>query len=240
MITFEQIKNHPGTKIFMETADANLSALGYTEHGIRHARIVAKITDHILEKLGYNRHSRTLGAIAGYLHDIGNTINRNDHGQSSAFLAYDILKELSEESPPGRPCARDRSRQISSGKTDYKDIALIISAIGNHDEERGEPVNPISAAVVIADKADVHSSRVRNLKQLDFDIHDRVNYAVKKSRIHVNTKKKTITLELSIDNKVSQVMEYFEIFMTRMMACQKAAKLLGCEFKLVINNTKLL
>lgn len=219
MITFEQIKNHPGTKIFMEMADANLSALGYTEHGIRHAKIVAKITDHILEKLGYNRHHRTLGAIAGYLHDIGNTINRNDHGQSSSFLAYDILKEL---------------------KTDYKDIAWIISAIGNHDEERGEPVNPISAAVVIADKADVHSSRVRSLKQLDFDIHDRVNYAVKKSRIHVNPKKKTITLELSIDNRVSKVMEYFEIFMTRMMACQKAAKLLGCEFKLVINNTKLL
>lgn len=219
MITFEQIKNHPGTKVFMEMADANLSALGYTEHGLRHAKIVAKISDHILEKLGYNRHSRILGAIAGYLHDIGNTINRNDHGQSSAFLAYDILKEL---------------------KADYKDIALIISAIGNHDEERGEPVNPISAAVVIADKADVHSSRVRSIKELDFDIHDRVNYAVKKSRIHVNSKKKTITLELSIDNRVSKVMEYFEIFMTRMMACQKAAKLLGCEFKLIINNTKLL
>jgi len=219
MITFEQVKNHPGTRIFMEMADANLSALGYTEHGIRHARIVARITDHILEKLGYDRHSRILGAIAGYLHDIGNTINRNDHGISSAFLAYDILKEL---------------------KADYKDIALIISAIGNHDEERGEPVNPISAAVVIADKADVHSSRVRSPKELDFDIHDRVNYAVKKSRIHVNTKKKTITLELSIDNRVSKVMEYFEIFLTRMMACQKAAKLLGCEFKLVINKTKLL
>ncbi|MFH1230476.1 MAG: HD domain-containing protein [Planctomycetota bacterium] len=219
MITLELVKSHPGTRIFMEMADANLSALGYTEHGLRHAKIVAKITDHILERLGYNRHNRILGAIAGYLHDIGNTINRNDHGISSAFLAYDILKEL---------------------KADYKDIALIISAIGNHDEERGEPVNPISAAIVIADKADVHSSRVRSLKELNFDIHDRVNYAVKKSRIHVNSKKKTITLELSIDNKVSQVMEYFEIFMTRMMACQKAAKLLGCEFKLVINNTKLL
>jgi hypothetical protein len=219
MITLEDVKNHPGTRIFMEMADANLSALGYTEHGIRHAKIVAKITDHILTKLGYNHCKRTLGAIAGYLHDIGNTINRNDHGQSSAFLAYDILKEL---------------------KVDYKDIAQIISAIGNHDEERGEPVNPISAAVVIADKADVHSSRVRSLKELDFDIHDRVNYAVKKSRIHVNSKKKTITLELSIDNRVSKVMEYFEIFLTRMMACQKAAKLLGCEFKLVINKTKLL
>jgi metal-dependent HD superfamily phosphatase/phosphodiesterase len=219
MITLEEIKNHPQTKIFMDMADTNLAAMGYTEHGARHANLVAGMTNYILEKLGYDQKTRVLGSIAGYLHDIGNAINRNDHGISSAFLAYQILKDLN---------------------TDYQDIARIISAAGNHDEERGEPVNNISAAVVIADKADVHSSRVRSTKQLDFDIHDRVNYAVKKSRLQVNPKIKTITLELSIDNHISKVMEYFEIFLTRMMACQKAAKLLGCEFKLVINNTKLL
>ncbi|MBI5779819.1 MAG: HD domain-containing protein [Planctomycetes bacterium] len=219
MITLDQVRNHPETKIFMDMADTNLAAMGYTEHGARHAKLVAAMTQYILEKLGYDQKTRMLGAIAGFLHDIGNAINRNDHGISSAFLAYQILKDL---------------------KADSQDIARIISAAGNHDEERGEPVNNISAAVVIADKADVHSSRVRSTKEIDFDIHDRVNYAVKKSRLQVNPKLKTITLEISIDNRISKVMEYFEIFLTRMMACQKAAKLLGCEFKLVINNTKLL
>lgn len=219
MITLEQVKNNPQAKAFMERADANLATIGYTEHGVRHAKLVAAMTQNILEKLSYSQKDQTLGAIAGYLHDIGNTINRNDHGMSSAFLAYHILKDL---------------------RVDYKDIAQIISAIGNHDEVRGEPVNAISAAVVIADKADVHSSRVRSAKEINFDIHDRVNYAVKKSRIQVNPRAKTITLELFIDNRISKVMEYFEIFMTRMLACQKAAKLLGCEFKLVINGTKLL
>jgi metal-dependent HD superfamily phosphatase/phosphodiesterase len=219
MITLELVKNHPQTMIFMEMADRNLAAMGYTEHGARHAKLVAKMTSYILEKLGYDQKTMVLGSIAGYMHDIGNAINRNDHGISSAFLAYQILKDL---------------------KTDYHDIARIISAAGNHDEERGEPVNDISAAVVIADKADVHSSRVRSTKEIDFDIHDRVNYAVKKSRLQVNPKLKTITLEISIDNHISKVMEYFEIFLTRMMASQKAAKLLDCEFKLVINKTKLL
>ncbi|MEK7309917.1 MAG: HD domain-containing protein [Planctomycetota bacterium] len=219
MITLEQVKNHPQTRIFMEMADSNLAAMGYTEHGARHANLVAGMTNYILDKLGYDQKTRVLGSIAGYLHDIGNSINRNDHGISSAFLAYQILKDLN---------------------ADYHDIARIISAAGNHDEERGEPVNDISAAVVIADKADVHSSRVRSTKEITFDIHDRVNYAVKKSRLQVNPKLKTITLEISIDNHISKVMEYFEIFLTRMMACQKAAKMLGCEFKLVINNTKLL
>ena len=219
MITLEEVKNHPQTKIFMDMADTNLAAMGYTEHGARHAKLVAGMTNYILEKLGYDQKTRVLGSIAGFLHDIGNAINRNDHGISSAFLAYQILKDLN---------------------ADYQDIARIISAAGNHDEERGEPVNNIAAAVVIADKADVHSSRVRSTKELTFDIHDRVNYAVKKSRLQVNPKIKTITLELSIDNHISKVMEYFEIFLTRMMACQKAAKVLDCEFKLVINNTKLL
>lgn len=219
MISLDQVRNHPQTKIFMEMANTNLGAMGYTEHGVRHARLVAKMTEYILKKLGYNRKTQILGSIAGYMHDIGNAINRNDHGISSAFLAYQILNDL---------------------KANPEDIARIISAAGNHDEERGEPVNEISAAVVIADKADVHSSRVRSTKEITFDIHDRVNYAVKRSRLQVNPKLKTITLELSIDNHISKVMEYFEIFLARMMACQKAAKLLNCEFKLVINKTKIL
>jgi len=219
MITLEQVQNHPQTKVFMEMADANLGVMGYTEHGVRHARLIARMTEYILEKLGYDKNGIRLGSIAGYLHDIGNTINRKSHGQSSAFLAYQILKEL---------------------RADYKEIAAIISAIGNHDEEEGEPVSPITAAVMIADKADVHKSRVRTTKEIDFDIHDRVNYAVKKSRIEVDSVKHTITLELIIDTRTSQVMEYFEIFLTRMIACQKAARVLKCEFKLVINKTKLL
>jgi hypothetical protein len=219
MITLEQVKNNPQTNIFMEMANSNLGAMGYTEHGARHARLVARMAEYILEKLGYDKNVIRLGSIAGYLHDIGNTINRKSHGQSSAFLAYEILKEL---------------------RTDYKEIAEIISAIGNHDEVEGEPVTPITAAVMIADKADVHKSRVRSTKEIDFDIHDRVNYAVKKSRIEVDTVKRTITLGLIIDTRISQVMEYFEIFLTRMLACQKAARLLKCEFKLVINKNKLL
>jgi len=219
MITLEQVRNHPQTRIFMEMADANLGVLGYTEHGVRHARLVARMAEDVLQRLGFDQKTQMLGAIAGYLHDIGNAINRNEHGQSSAFLSYQILKELTD---------------------DYNDIARIIAAVGNHDEKDGEPVSPISAAVIIADKADVHSSRVRTLKEINFDIHDRVNYAVKKSRIRVNSYNKTIALELTIDTSVSKVMEYFEIFLTRMMACQKAAKVLGCEFKLVINKTKLL
>ncbi|MEW6027680.1 MAG: HD domain-containing protein, partial [Planctomycetota bacterium] len=165
MITLEQVRNHPQARIFMEMADTNLAAMGYTEHGVRHAKLVAAMTQYVLKKLGYDEKTQVLGSIAGFLHDIGNAINRNDHGISSAFLSYQILKDL---------------------KADYQDIARIISAAGNHDEERGEPVNDIAAAVVIADKADVHSSRVRSTKELTFDIHDRVNYAVKRSRLQVN------------------------------------------------------
>lgn len=219
MLTLDAVRNHLLTRTFMKRADDNLEALGYTEHGERHARLVAAMTDYLLKELGYDRRTRVIGAIAGYLHDIGNAVNRNQHGQSAAFLSYEILKEL---------------------RADTRDIAEVVAAVGNHDEQEGEPVSITSAAVVIADKADVHSSRVRTTRQINFDIHDRVNYAVKKSRLKVNPKLRTITLELTIDTHISQVMEYFEIFLTRMMASQKAAKRLNCEFKLVINKTKLL
>ncbi|MBI4834570.1 MAG: HD domain-containing protein [Planctomycetes bacterium] len=219
MVTLKEVINHPQTKAFMEVANANLGAIGYTEHGIRHAELVAMRTGHILKSLGFNKKMRDMGEVAGYLHDIGNAINRHDHGQDGAFLVYHILKDL---------------------KADYKDIAQVVAAVGNHDEEKGEPVNSISAAVIIADKSDVHRSRVRTMKEIDFDIHDRVNYAVKESHVKIDKKRKKITMELVIDTRISKVMEYFEIFMSRMVVSQKAAKLLGCEFKLVINKTKLL
>lgn len=219
MISLEEVKSHSQTRAFMEMADKNLGALGYTEHGTRHGKLVARMARDVLEKIGYHKEASELAAIAGYLHDIGNAINRNEHSQAGAFLAYQILKDLG---------------------ADYRHIAPVIGAVGNHDEIEGEAVSPISAAVIIADKADVHLSRVRTLRQIDFDIHDRVNYAVKRSKLIVSRSKKTITLELLIDTRISKVMEYFEIFLTRMMACQKAAKVLGCEFKLVINKTKLL
>jgi len=219
MITLDIVKKYPLVKVLMEKANKNLGEIGYTEHGERHARIVAGTTQYILEQLGYDKKTQTMGSVAGFLHDIGNSVNRKSHGQSSAFLTYEILKDL---------------------RASYDEIAEIMAAVGNHDETDGEPVSPISAAVVIADKSDVHSSRVRTLKEIDFDIHDRVNYAVKRSRVLVNRKKKTITLELHVDTRVSTVMEYFEIFLTRMMASQRAARILKCEFKLIINKNKLL
>ena len=219
MITLESVTNNQQTQVFMKLADENLGVLGYTEHGVRHGRLTAKRAYEILIKLGYDPKTCELAGIAGYLHDIGNSINRSAHEQNSAFLSYHILKE--------------------SG-ADYREIGLVIGAIGNHDENEGEPISPISAAVIIADKSDVHLSRVRNPREIDFDIHDRVNYAAKKSIVIVNRPDKTITLDLSIDTRVSNVMEYFTIFLKRMIACQKAARLLKCEFKFSINRTKFL
>ncbi|MBI4712022.1 MAG: HD domain-containing protein [Planctomycetes bacterium] len=216
MLTLESVQNHPEVQAFMARADANLAALGYTEHGIRHARIVSSISRNILERLGFPERTAVLASIAGYMHDLGNAINRNGHGLASAFLSYQMLRDLNATPD---------------------ELALITSASANHDENEGGPVNDVSAAVIIADKSDVHRSRVRTTKQIDFDIHDRVNYAVRKSRIIVNRPKKTITLVITIDTNISKVMEYFEIFLTRMMASQKAAKVLGCEFKLLINKT---
>lgn len=219
MITLNQIKRHPEVKALMKSADANLAAIGYTEHGKRHAWLVAKTAHQILLRLGYKTKLCETAAIAGYLHDIGNAVNRQTHCQSGALLAYQILKQ---------------------SRSDLETNALIMGAIANHDEKEGEPVSPVSAAVIIADKADVHRSRVRTVKELDFDIHDRVNYAARRSRIIVNRTRKTITLDLTIDTRISKVMEYFEIFLSRMMVSQKAAKILGCEFKLIINQTKFL
>lgn len=220
MELFESIKKDEWVKSLIKRADNCLEAIGYTEHGFRHTALVSKNAKRILEELGFDKKEVELAAIAGYLHDIGNSVNRVNHPQSGAILAKDILVKYGME---------------------YDDITEIISAIGNHDESfGGEPVNRVSAAVIIADKGDVHRSRVRNTKQIVFDIHDRVNYAVMHSNLRVNKEEKIIALELSVDTEISQVMEYFEIFLSRMIISKKAANFLGCRFKLEINEHILL
>lgn len=219
MITFEEIKNNKEINTYIEKADLSLKALGYTEHSFAHVTKVANDAGYILETLGYDKHTVELVKIAGYLHDIGNLVNRIDHSQSGAIMAFRILDHLN---------------------MDPSDIADIVSAIGNHDEGSGVPVNPISAALIIADKADVRRSRVRNNSELNFDIHDRVNYSVEKSLLKINTDHTIIKLKLDIDTKISPVMEYFEIFTNRMVLCRKAAETLGMKFKLIINEQSLM
>lgn len=219
MITFEEIKNNKEINTYIEKADLSLKALGYTEHSFAHVTKVANDAGYILETLGYDKHTVELVKIAGYLHDIGNLVNRIDHSQSGAIMAFRILDHLN---------------------MDPSDIADIVSAIGNHDEGSGVPVNPISAALIIADKADVRRSRVRNNSVLNFDIHDRVNYSVEKSLLKINTDHTIIKLKLDIDTKISPVMEYFEIFTNRMVLCRKAAETLGMKFKLIINEQSLM
>ena len=218
-ITLETIKSNPKVIAFLEAANEYLGVIGYTEHGFRHADIVANLSQNILTHLNHKEPLPELAAIAGYLHDIGNVVNREDHISASALIAMDILGEM--KMPP-------------------ENIAIIISAIGNHEEPVGEPVNSVAAALILADKADVHRSRVRNPKLINLDIHDRVNYAVERSFLRVDAEKKIISLELTIDTNISAVMDYFEIFLTRMIICKKAAVFLKTDFDLYINGTKLL
>ncbi|MBQ7411547.1 MAG: HD domain-containing protein [Clostridia bacterium] len=215
MITFNEVKNNPKIKAYISKADESLLALGYTEHSIAHVGLVAERAEYILRTLGYDEHQIELAKIAGYLHDIGNIVNRKEHSQSGAVMAFRILDNMD---------------------MDAEDIATVVTAIGNHDEGEGEAVNPVSAAIILADKTDVRRSRVRNSDITSFDIHDRVNYSVIKSSVNINDEKTTISLELEIDTKISPVMNYFEIFLKRMVMCQKAAQKLGLEFKLIINN----
>ncbi|MDD5449179.1 MAG: HD domain-containing protein [Candidatus Omnitrophica bacterium] len=218
-VALEDIKNHPQTAAFLKKADEHMKAIGYTEHGFRHANIVSKAAAAILEELGYKKRVVELGAISGYLHDIGNVTGRYDHGQVSGMIAKDILLDLGM--PP-------------------LEVAVIIGALGNHEEPDADPINEVCASLIIADKADVHRSRVRNRRMISFDIHDRVNYAVRRSYIKVDRKARTITLVLKIDTTLSQVMEYFEIFLSRMVISRRAAKFLNCNFNLIANNVKLL
>jgi len=218
-VTIEDVKNDPEVAALIARAAEQMDILGYTEHGERHATLVGNIAHNILLHLGYPERTAELAAIAGYLHDIGNVIHRENHAHSSALIAWEILRRL------GMP---------------LDEITLIMGAVGNHEEERGDPVSAVSAAVIIADKADVHRSRVQNPDPLAFDIHDRVNYAAQRSFVRVDAEKRTITLEVDIDTRISQVMEYFEIFMTRMLIARRAARFLDCEFQLIINGVRLM
>lgn len=219
MITLEDVEKNEEVKSFIEGAQKQIKALGYTEHSYRHIGIVSKRTGEILQKLGYDEKTIELGKIAGYLHDIGNVVNRTDHAHSGAILSYGILKDM------GMP---------------LEDITEIVSAIGNHDEATGTAVSAISAAVILADKSDAHRDRVVNTNMSTFDIHDRVNYAVTESELEINADEKKIILKMNIDTQICPVLDYFEIFMDRTMMSKYAAKYLNVRFELVINGTKLL
>ncbi len=219
MITLEDVEKNEEVKAFIEGAQKQIKALGYTEHSYRHIGIVSKRTGEILQKLGYDEKTIELGKIAGYLHDIGNVVNRTDHAHSGAILSYGILKDM------GMP---------------LEDITEIVSAIGNHDEATGTAVSAISAAVILADKSDAHRDRVVNTNMSTFDIHDRVNYAVTESELEINADEKKIILKMNIDTQICPVLDYFEIFMDRTMMSKYAAKYLNVRFELVINGTKLL
>jgi metal-dependent HD superfamily phosphatase/phosphodiesterase len=219
LITLEQVRSHHTVRAFIDKADQQLAVIGYTEHGERHANLVASISSNILKRLGRPERITELASIAGYLHDIGNVINRDYHAQSGAVLSATVLKEL------GMP---------------DDELAEIIAAIGNHHEDQGESVSDITAAIILADKSDVHRSRVRNRDMIKLDIHDRVNYAATNSFLRVVERKKIISLEITIDTNISQLMEYFEIFLSRMIACRKAANFLSCSFELIINGNKML
>lgn len=219
MVTLEDVKKNPEVQELVIGAQKQLDALGYTEHSVRHVSIVSNRAGRILETLGYDKHRVELAKIAGYLHDIGNGINRVDHAHTGAILAYNILKDMGME---------------------VKDRTEIMSAIGNHDEQTGTAVSDISAALILADKSDVHRDRVVNKNLTKFEIHDRVNYAVTHADLIIDNKEKKVVLDLTIDNNICPVLDYFEIFMDRTMMSKYAAKYLKIWFELIINDTKLL
>ena len=219
-MTFNDIKNNKEVNGFIEKGNYNLGLLGYTDHSEIHCSIVAENAAMILEKFGYSEHEMELARIAGYMHDIGNAINRSHHAEYGGLLANEILKQT------------DMS---------IKDRIVVVSAISNHDESTGGAVDPVSAALIIADKTDVRRDRVRSEKgRAAFDIHDRVNYAVTEQKLKINVEKKTISLNLQIDPKICSMYEYFEIFLGRMMMCRGAADMLGATFKLTANGSKVL
>lgn len=218
-ISFEDVKSNESIKCYIAQADKALAAMGYTEHSFAHVGKAANTAEKILKTLGYSDREAELAKIAGYMHDIGNVVNRIDHAQSGAILAFRLLDVMGMEAD---------------------EIAQVISAIGNHDEGTAAAINPIAAALILADKTDVRRSRVRNRDFANFDIHDRVNYAVEESNIYFNEDNTAIVLELKIDTTISAVMDYFEIFLGRMMLSRKAAEFLNIKFELVINKQRLL
>ena len=214
MVTYEKIKNDKAVRAYISAADESLIALGYTEHSFGHVIKVAECAGDILASLGYDAHTVELTKIAGVLHDIGNLVNRSEHSQSGAVMAFRILDRMGMDAP---------------------DIATIVTAIGNHDEGTGVPVSELAAALILADKSDVRRTRVRNIKGYQYDIHDRVNYSVERSELIVDRESATARLELTIDTSISSIMDYFEIFLSRMTLCRHAAEKLGLTFKLSIN-----
>ena len=219
MLTYEEITKSKAIQTYIIRADESLGALGYTEHSFAHVMHVAETAGYILETLGHDPRTIELAKIAGYLQDIGNLVNRKDHSQSGAVMAWSILGDMG---------------------CDPAEMATIVTAIGNHDEGTGVPVNAVAAAMILADKADVRRSRVRNTEPSTFDIHDRVNYSVIRSSLKINEDKTVVELNLTVDTAYGSVMDYFEIFMLRMVLCRKAAEKLGLRFKLTINGQQLL
>ena len=218
-MTYEQIKDNTTIQTYIAQADKSLAALGFTEHSFAHVTRVAEMAGYILTTMGHDSRTVELAKIAGYLHDIGNLVNRVDHSQSGAVMAFRILDNLG---------------------FDPQEIATIVTAIGNHDEGTGVPVDEVAAALILADKSDVRRSRVRNQDIQSFDIHDRVNYSVTKSELKINEARTLIKLKLTVDTRFGSVMDYFEIFMGRMLLCRKAAEKLGLQFKLMINEQQLI
>lgn len=219
MITYEEIKKNPSIRAYITKADQSLSAMGYTEHSFPHVMKVAETAARILLELGHGEREQELAKIAGYMHDIGNLVNRSDHSQSGAIIAFRILDEM---------------------KMDPEEIATVVTAIGNHDEGTGIAVNAVAAALILADKTDVRSSRVRNTDRSTYDIHDRVNCSVTHAAVTVSDDKKRLTLTLTVDTEISPVIDYFQIFMGRMIMCRNAAQALGLQFELIINGQSLM
>ena len=219
MITLEDVRNNLEVEVLIKHSNKQLNELGFTEHGIRHVSLVANRAGMVLETLGYSKDKIELAKIAGYMHDIGNSINRIDHAQTGAILSYNILKDMG---------------------VDPEAISEIVMAVGNHDEKTGNAVSDISAALILADKSDVHRDRVMNKNIATFDIHDRVNYAVEEASLFVEEKDKKVILDLSIDTEICPVLDYFEIFMERTIMSKRAANFLKIWFELVINDTRLL
>lgn len=218
-ITFGNILKNEEINTLIKQADLSLKALGYTEHSFAHVGKCVDVVSYILRELGYSSEEIEVAKIAAYMHDIGNVVNRSDHAQSGAIMAFQILSKIG---------------------MDIASIAKVVTAIGNHDEHTAFPVNAIAAALILADKTDVRRSRVRNIDCTSFDIHDRVNYAVVESRVYLNLEDKTFSLRLKIDTNICPVMDYFEIFLERMKLCRKASNYFGLEFKLYINESVLL
>ena len=217
-VTYKELRESEEIKAYIEQGNAVLGALGFTEHSEKHAVKTAETAGKILKELGYPKRTAELARIAGYLHEMGNCVNRNDHAHSGALMAFRILREMG---------------------MDPKEIAVVVSAIGEHDEHTGTAVDAVSAALILADKTDVRRNRVRNRIKANFDKHDRVNYAAKSSKLTIQTDKKVITLNIELDESMCSMMDYFEIFLQRMLMCRRAAELLGMRFKLTANGSKI-